>query len=162
MKNKGKNMRWGKRWMELATLISTWSKDRSRKTAAVIVDHRNVVLSVGWNGFPRGVNDNINKRHKRPDKYKWTEHAERNAIYNAAAKGIPLQDSTMYLAWYPCCDCARAIIQSGISKLICVEPDWSDPHYAEDFDITRKMLNETNIQVFFNPEFTAPTFKENV
>lgn len=153
-------MSWNKRWMSLANLISTWSKDRSRQTAAVIVDDRNILLSIGWNGFPRNIDDNIDKRHERPIKYKWTEHAERNAIYNAAAKGIALLNSTMHLAWYPCSDCARAIIQSGIKKLVCVEPNWNDPKWKEDFNVANEMLNEACICIEYNPEFLPPELKK--
>ena len=152
-------MSWDERWLELATLVSTWSKDRSRKVGAVIVDDRNVLLAIGWNGFPRGVNDNVDKRYERPIKYKYTEHSERNAIYNAASRGIPLLGSTMYLPWFPCADCARAIIQSGIKKLICVEPNWNDPNYANDFKVTLIMLQEAEIDYKFNNKFLAPIQK---
>lgn len=153
-------MSWDKRWMDLACLISTWSKDRSRQVAAVVVDDRNVLLSVGWNGFPRGVNDDIENRHKRPDKYKWTEHAERNAIYNAASKGISLLGSKIYLPWYPCSDCARAIIQSGITSVVCVEPDWNDPIFEKDFNITEIMFQECSIDVVFNHGLLPPKQKQ--
>ena len=140
---------WDRRWMSLAQLVSSWSKDRSRKTGAVIIDHRNVVLSLGWNGFPRKVNDDVNRRHERPAKYLWTEHAERNAIYNAAAKGVECQDTRMYITWYPCAPCARAIIQAGIIEIVGLEPDWNDQKWAEDFKEVREMLLEAEICVRF-------------
>jgi len=138
---------WNIRWMDMCKLISTWSKDRSRQTGAVIVDERNVLVSIGWNGFPRNINDYLHERHERPAKYKWTEHAERNAIYNAAANGHPTKNCTMYLPWYPCADCARAIIQSGITKIVCVEPDWNDHIWAENFKVVKEMLDESEIEV---------------
>jgi len=108
-----------------------------------------VVLATGWNGFPRGIDDDRDERHERPAKYKWTEHAERNAIYNAAANGTALRGATMVMPWYPCADCARAIIQSGIIGLVCVEPDWSDAIWADDFSIVREMLDEAGVAVVF-------------
>ena len=138
---------WSNRWISLAQLVSGWSKDKSRKTGCVIVDNRQVLISIGWNGFPRKINDNIEARYQRPQKYKWTEHAERNAIYNAAAKGNAVLGCTMYLTWYPCADCARAIIQSGIYLLVGVEPDWNDEIWKEDFQIVKEMLGEANIKV---------------
>ena len=138
-------MNWNKRWMSLAQLVATWSKDKSRKTGCVIVDNRQVLISLGWNGFPRGINDNKTERHERPIKYMWTEHAERNAIYNAAAKGIAILGCTMYLTWYPCAPCARAIIQSGIIKLIAIEPNWNDETWKDDFCIVKEMLNEAEV-----------------
>lgn len=76
--------------------------------------------SAGYNGFPRNVNDTIEYRHDRPLKYEFTEHAERNAIYNAARVGVPLSGCTLYLNWWPlpCADCARAVIQSGITSVV--------------------------------------------
>lgn len=147
---------WDKRWMDLATLVSSWSKDRSRKCGAVIVDHRESVVSLGWNGFPRGINDNVDERHERPAKYQWTEHAERNAIYGAASRGHSVQGCTMYVSWYPCADCARAIIQSGIGFLVCVEPDWNDPRWASDFAVVKTMFDEAVVEVDFVHGFEAP------
>ena len=89
-------MSWDLRWMSVASLVATWSKDRSRKCGAVIVDSRNVLVSLGWNGFPRGVADSPDYRHERPEKYLWTEHAERNAIYNAAANGHNLPERRLF------------------------------------------------------------------
>lgn len=140
---------WHTRWMDMARLIATWSKDRSRKCGAVIVDERNVLVSIGWNGFPRGVNDDVAARHDRPAKYKWTEHAERNAIYNAAANGHSTRKCIMYLPWYPCADCARAIIQANISCIVCCKPDWNDHIWAADFAVVKEMLSEYGMTVVF-------------
>lgn len=140
-------MSWDSRWMNMAKLVATWSKDRSRTCGAVIVDDRNVLVSIGWNGFPRGINDDADVRHERPAKYKWTEHAERNAIFNAAANGHPTRGCTIYLPWYPCADCARAIIQSGITHIVCTEPDWNDHIWAADFEVVKEMLEESAVTV---------------
>jgi dCMP deaminase len=142
-------MSWDSRWMDMARLVASWSKDRSRKCGAVIVDSRNVLVSLGWNGFPRGVDDTVDARHERPAKYHWTEHAERNAIYNAAANGHPTKGCTIYLPWYPCADCARAIIQSGIVCAVCIEPDWSDPVWAAGFAVTREMFEQCGVHQHF-------------
>lgn len=107
-----KEKKWALRYINLAKHIKEWSEDRSTKVGAVIVNKRNRIISVGYNGFPTGVIDK-DTRHERPNKYDFTEHAERNAIYNAERS---LVDSTLYLDTFPCpcVDCARAIIQSGI------------------------------------------------
>ncbi len=149
-------MSWDDRWVGMAQLVANWSKDRSRKTGAVIVDFRNVLVAVGWNGFPRGIDDNVEIRHERPAKYQWTEHAERNAVYNAAAKGISTAGCRMYQAWYPCADCARAIIQAGIVELIAVEPDWSDAKWGSDFTEVRNMLAEAGVFTRFLAGRTPP------
>lgn len=140
-------MSWDERWLSLATLVASWSKDRSRKVGAVIVDDRQNLLAIGWNGFPRGVDDDVEERHERPIKYEFTEHAERNAIFNAAASGVGLIGSTIYLQWYPCSDCSRGIVQSGISNVVCGEPDWKDPQWGKSFEVSRQILKEGNATV---------------
>ena len=139
---------WDNRWLQLSDLVASWSKDKSIGVGAVIVNDRNVVVGLGWNGFPRGIDDEVGIRHTRPLKYKWTEHAERNAIYNAAAEGHPLKGCTIYYnTMFSCSDCARAIIQSGIKKIVCREPDWKNPRWAEDFQLSKEMLDEAKIEV---------------
>lgn len=153
-------MNWDKRWMDMANLVASWSKDRSRTCGAVIVDDRNVLVSVGWNGFPRGIDDDVDARHERPAKYKWTEHAERNAIFNAAANGYATKGCSMYLTWYPCASCVRAIIQSGINEIVCREPDWNDGTWAADFAIVREMLTEVSVDVRFYQPLNAGAIRE--
>lgn len=145
-------MSWYTRYMDLARHVSTWSKDKSTKVGCVIVapDMRTVV-AMGYNGFPRGVYDDMQCRHERPLKYKWTEHAERNAIYNAAHKGISLQGCKMFVPWFPCCDCARAVIQTGITELYCHKPDLSDERWGADFVISLEMLGEAEVEVVYVP-----------
>ena len=138
---------WDQRWMDLARLVASWSKDRSRKVGAVIVDERNSVVSLGWNGFPRGLDDDVEERHERPAKYQFTEHAERNAIYNAASIGARLLGCRIFVPWFPCADCARAIIQSGLTEMIAIRPDLNDPTYGSDFRMVGVMLAEAGVVV---------------
>lgn len=132
--------------MALAEHVSAWSKDRSTKLGAVIVDDQKRIVSIGYNGFPRGVDDDIDERHERPQKYLWTEHAERNAIYNARE---PLKGTTLYVPWNPCVDCARAIIQVGIERVVMSEARRSinanDEHFG--FDIASQMLQEAGVRL---------------
>jgi len=139
-------------FISLAELVSTESKDRSTKVGAVIVGPDKEVRSTGWNGFPRGVDDDNESRHERPAKYAFTEHAERNAIYNAARVGIPLKGCTLYLNWEPCpCpDCTRAVIQSGITKVVGPNkefPNNTSKDWQESFKQSREMLAEAGIEV---------------
>ena len=87
---------WDQRFMELALHVATWSKDRSTKVGCVIVGQYNEIKAVGYNGFVRGSDDSVDARHERPAKYDWTEHAERNAIYQAARCGVSLNGAKMY------------------------------------------------------------------
>jgi len=140
---------WDKRFIDLANHIATWSKDTNTKTGAVIVDKDNRVISMGYNGFPSGAVDTREDKYEKPQKYFYTEHAERNAIYNAAKLGISTDGCTMYIMWFPCADCARAIIQSGIKKLVCHEPDLNLPKWGEHFEKSLEMFNEVNMKIVY-------------
>lgn len=138
---------WDRKFISLSEHISQWSKDRSTKVGAVIVDSDNRVISTGYNGFPAGLDDDIDERHLRPAKYKYTEHAERNAIYSAARIGSSTKGCSMYLQWFPCSDCARAIIQSGVKRIVCKRPDFENKNWGEDFRFSIEMLEECNINI---------------
>lgn len=138
---------WDLRFMTLARHVGGWSKDRSRQVGCVVVGDDNIVRAIGFNGFPRGLDDEVAVRHQRPAKYLWTEHAERNAIYAAARAGISLSGTRMYVPWFPCVDCARAIVQAGIVELIAIEPDMGDPQWGEGFGVSIEMLTEAGIKV---------------
>jgi dCMP deaminase len=140
---------WDLRFLRLAEHIGTWSKDRSTRVGCVIVGAHQEIRAIGYNGFPRGADDNLDARHARPAKYKWTEHAERNAIYNAARAGISIDKCTMYLPWFPCMDCARAIVQSGIATLVAFPPDMSHPTWGEDFRLAIALFEEIGVEVRF-------------
>ncbi len=138
---------WDSRWMALAQLVATWSKDRGRKVGAVIVGPDNEVRSTGFNGIPRGVDDDVEERHDAAsgEKYLWVSHAERNAIYNAALLGVSTKGCTIYVPWYPCIDCAKAIVQAGIGRIVCFEPDLSDSNWGKDFEKSLIILGEGNV-----------------
>jgi dCMP deaminase len=140
---------WNDRFLKLAEHIGSWSKDRSIGVGAIIADDRHRVIGIGYNGFPSGCDDDLEARHQRPDKYLYTEHAERNAIYNAASHGASTKDCTMYLMWFPCTDCARAIIQSGIKELVCKEPQLVGSQWSEHFIAAIEMLKECNVKITY-------------
>jgi len=144
---------WDRRFLQMANDLSAWSKDRSTKVGAVIVGPDNEVRSVGYNGFPRGVLDDIEHRHERPTKYLFAEHGERNAIYNAARVGIPTKGCTLYVTsnpskFPPCADCARAIIQAGIVRVVQEKLDHDSDaakRWADSSAATFEMFYEAGI-----------------
>lgn len=138
---------WDQRFMELALHVASWSKDQSTKVGCVVVSPSQEVLALGYNGFPRGLDDDRIERHVAPAKYAWTEHAERNAVFSAARVGVSLRGATMYLPWFPCPDCARAIVQSGVKTLVAVEPDHSDPRWGEGFPVADGILRECGVEI---------------
>ena len=143
--------KWDARFLRLAHEVSSWSKDRSTQVGAVIVGEDKTPGPYGYNGFPRYVDDDLDERHARPTKYDWTEHAERNAIYNAARMGVALKGCIMYVTHVPCADCARAIIQVGIGKVIADAASLENPDFVERWNdsarITKEMLSEAGVEL---------------
>jgi dCMP deaminase len=113
-------MNWDEYFRKIAHTVKLKSKDKYTQIGAVIVGKNNEIVSTGYNSFPRGINDDVESRQERPEKYYFFEHAERNAIYNAARVGVSAVDCSMYLTCgIPCADCARGIINAGIRRIIC-------------------------------------------
>ena len=133
---------WDENFMEICKVISKRSKDNSTKLGAVIVGPDKEIRSTGYNCFPRGVEDFHPERLKRPLKYSWIEHAERNAIYNAARMGMSLKDCVIYTIWIPCSDCARGIIQVGVKEVIIGNTSISD-RWVPTFLESVKMFKES-------------------
>lgn len=126
-----------------------YSKDRSTKVGALIIGTDNEPLSWGYNGFPRGVNDERPERHDRNrEKYKWSEHAERNAIFSAARSGHKLLGSRIYSSSLPnCIDCARAIIQAGIKEVYVEAEAVSQPRWKDDWELIKVMYEEAGVKL---------------
>lgn len=123
------------------------STDPSTQNGAILVDSNNVV-ACGANHFPLGVIDSPD-RWVRPAKYAWVEHAERNSIFDAAKRGVGTNNLTMYCPWFACADCARAIIQSGISEVVGhdtpVHGDGSQS-WKDSIAIAYQMFDEAGIR----------------
>jgi len=152
-------MNWDEYFYKMAEHVKTKSKDRSTQCGSVIVGVANNVLGIGFNGFPRGVNDYEDARHERPAKYLYTEHGERNAIYNAARHGIKLEGSRIYLSGggLPCADCARAIIQSGIVEVIVMDKPFSGKGslWETSMEASHVMFKEAGVKVTYLNEGLA-------
>ena len=136
-------------FMTMVYLVAAKSKDAKTHMGAVIVGPDNEVRTVGYNGFPRGINDYVPGRQERPEKYFWVEHAERNAIYNATLMGVSLKNCRLYINGIPCAACARAIIQAGIKEVI-LDPKWEKiqgKKWEEHAKRTFQMFFEAGINV---------------
>lgn len=134
--------------MELAKAVSTWSKDPSTQCGAIIIGADGQVISQGYNGFPRNMRDNADLYEDRTTKYKRIVHAEMNAIYNAALNGVSVKDATLYVYGLPCChECAKAIIQCGIKKVIMNNSD--NARWNESCNDAQSFLKESNIKTIY-------------
>lgn len=135
-------MSWDDRFLELATVISSWSKDPSTQVGAVIVDDDNRVISIGYNGFPKGIKDD-HRLSNRDLKYEMVVHAEANALLFANA---PVKGCTIYTwPFQPCSRCASLIIQAGIRRVVSVEN--KDQKWCGNFQLAHDMLIEARVVV---------------
>lgn len=138
--------KWDQRFLELASVIASWSKDPSTKTGAVIVDENKHIVSVGYNGFPKGVLDSSEKLNNRVVKLNMIVHCEINALV-AAAQSV--KDCTLYT--YPfisCSRCASVMIQAGIKRVVGKEiPKEVLARWGEPEGLTVSNLREAGIEV---------------
>jgi dCMP deaminase len=136
-------MDWNKWFLGLAEYVSTASKDPSTKVGAVIVDQERRVVSLGYNGFPRGIADTEDRLNDRDVKYKIIIHAERNALLFArgSIKGCTIYTYPMM----PCAVCASMIIQSGITKV--VSPKSDNPRWIQDMVLSQQLFAEAGVSV---------------
>ncbi len=144
-------MNWDDYYISIADVVRQKSKDASSKIGAVIVDRNNSILSTGFNGFPRGIDETIAARWERPIKYEYVEHAERNAIYSAARNGVRLNEATMYMVGFgkpttPCINRAKAVIQSGIRKVVGCAYKPADATWQRELEFSKKLLREAGIE----------------
>jgi dCMP deaminase len=144
-------MNWVSYYRQLANTVKLKSKDKYTQIGAVIVGKDGEIVSTGYNSFPRGLDDGLDYRQERPEKYYWFEHAERNAIYNAARIGVSTKGTTMYLSCgLPCADCARGIINSGIKRIFCERVDVTKGElWKESQERSWDMFMETGVKVCF-------------
>ena len=137
---------WDNRYLDLAENVSSWSKDPSRKIGAVAVGSKGQILSQGYNGFPRGISDNVERYNDKETKYRYVVHAEMNVIYNATYNGISLDGATLYVTGLPVCsECAKGIIQTGVKRVVMRATDVPEKWFIS-FATTAKMFNEANIE----------------
>jgi dCMP deaminase len=125
-----------------------FSKDTATKVGAIfLAPESHQILTMGYNGMPRGFNETNTDRWERPQKYLYVEHAERNAIYNACRNGVPLENSIAIVSMFPCADCMRGLIQSGVKTILAPEPDLNDDRWGSHFQASLEMAKECGIEL---------------
>ncbi len=136
------NSGWDSRFLEMAELVASWSKDPSTKVGAVIVDEDRRVLSLGYNGFPLGLSDD-KRLDNREIKYKMIVHAECNALLFCSE---PPVGATIYTyPFMPCPKCAGMIIQTGITRVVSYKSN--NERWSEEFALSRNMFKEAGIEL---------------
>lgn len=146
------NNKWSARYLAIAESVAKWSKDPSTKVGAVVIGSKGQILSQGFNGFPRGIDDRPERYNNKETKYELVVHAEMNAIYNATYNGVSLDGSTMFVSGLLVChECAKAIIQVGVTRVVAqceeIKPNWQN-----SIDITKGLFEEASIEYIINVE----------
>lgn len=140
--------KWDNYFSKLCDLTAELSYDTT-KVGCVIVGKNWQVVSAGFNGLPRFVNDNVPERMVSPEKYYWMAHAELNAICNASLSGASCLKCTLYVNHYPCSDCAKAIIQSGISYVVVTKNKELSDSWKKHKEVAETMFKEACVSVRF-------------
>ena len=151
-------MTWVDYFLNIAESVKLKSKDLRTQIGAVIVGEDKEIVSTGFNSFPRGINDEVVDRQERPEKYFWMEHAERNALYNAARIGVSTKNTTMYMTCgIPCTDCAKGIISSGVRAIYCKREDTTKnrEHWDEHAKRSFQMFQEAGVEIFYYDDLTV-------
>lgn len=146
------HLSWTEWYMRGVYWIASKSKDPRTKIGAILVKN-NRIISTGYNGFPQSVKEDIKDRWERPLKYLFVSHGERNAIYAAAKHGSPTEGCTIYTNALPCSDCMKAIIQSGITKVV-IHKQFEDhcknvnrPEWEKHAEVSMMMSKESGVDI---------------
>lgn len=136
--------KWDDRFLDLADTVASWSKDPSTKVGAVIARPDRTIASVGFNGFPRGVDDSGERLEDRPVKYGITVHAELNAVLSAHE---PVRGYTLYVSpLHPCSNCAAAVVQAGIVRVVA-RVEGTPERWEQSFALASMIFAEAGVEV---------------
>lgn len=137
---------WDEYFMGIALLSAGRSKDNNTQVGACIVSEENKILSVGYNGMPTGCDDDEMPWDREGEtletKYPFVCHAELNAILNRSTGS--LQNARIYVSLFPCNECAKAIIQSGIKEVVYMEDKYAD---TDGVKASKKMFEMTGVKM---------------
>ncbi len=144
-KPRNDNLKWDEYFMGLAKLSALRSKDPSTQVGACIVDADHKVVSIGYNGMPRGVDDEVipwGHGEGLESKYLYVCHAEFNAILNTR-NGSALQGCSIYVTLFPCNECAKAIVQTGIKEVVFEDDKYHD---SLEFQASRRIFELSGVK----------------
>ena len=136
--------KWHVRFIKLAHEVAEWSKDPSTKVGCVLVKNK-LVISTGYNGFPKNISDSFDRLMDREQKYEMTVHAEINAITTAALHGVSTEGSTAYVTFNPCSRCAAVLINAGISEVYVTGGSIIPDRWLSNFITASTLLAEAGV-----------------
>ena len=142
---KTEELKWHERFIKLAHEVADWSKDPSTKVGCVLVKDKKV-LSLGYNGFPKGISDSFDRLMDREQKYEMTVHAEINAITTAALHGVSTEKATAYITFNPCSRCAAVLINAGIASIYVSTQNDIPTRWLENFILASQLLAEAGVE----------------
>lgn len=138
--------KWDLRFLNIAKEMANCSKDPSTKVGTVIVDAQNRIVSAGFNGFPQKISDDTYRLNDRELKYKYTIHAEANALLFSKRD---IQGHVIYVyPFMPCAECTKMIIQCGISKVVSYKTTEEKLiRWKDTFDLAQELLEEAGVEL---------------
>lgn len=151
---------WDEYFMGVALLAAKRSKDPNTQVGACIVDENNIIISTGYNGLPIGCSDDEYSwaREGEDTKYQYVVHAELNTILNATGKS--LRGARLYVSLFPCNECAKAIIQSGIKEVVYLSDKYSNTPSTKT---SKRMLCDAGVTLRrLKPEIDTLTIDYNI
>ena len=138
--------KWDQRFLNVAKEVATWSKDPGTCVGSVLVKDRRI-LATGYNGFPAGIDDSLERYSNQELKLAYTVHAEVNALLNAAKNGSETKGSTLYVTFPPCVNCSTCIVQAGVKRVVCPSLDTAPDRWKHNFLQGQDVLNEIGIAI---------------
>ena len=137
--------------MRLSKEISTWSKDPSSQIGVVIVNDERRILSTGYNGFPRGIEDTEERLYNKEEKYPRIVHAELNALLGALYNGVSVKGAILYVYGLPvCADCTKSVIQAGIKRVAVNMSALDNEKWTKQWnEISKPMFQEAGVSLSY-------------
>lgn len=139
--------KWDDRFMEMARMVGSWSRDPSTTVGTVIAGPDKIILAVGYNGFPRGCDDDPAIYQDRPRKHLRTTHSEANAVAASSRSGVSLSGATAYVTAPCCAQCAALLIQAGVASVVVPAGATLRQDWAQSADEARQMFWEAGVHV---------------
>jgi len=134
---------WDQYYLDICKVVGSAVRIQNTQLGSVIIGPKPRNSLHGYNSFPRGIRDDVPERLIRPAKYLWIEHAERNAICNAARAGTATEGCTIFVEIMPCMDCARAVVQAGIIQVVISAErmkEYTSAYYDEHFGMVEVLF----------------------